>query len=78
MKYKARHDQHITEKSFKVGDIVWLQLNKERPHGLGKKIKALRYGPFEILEKVGDNSYHLVETSKFIATTWGMTTQSGP
>ena len=27
--------------------------------GLGKKIKALRYGPFEILEKVGDNAYRL-------------------
>jgi hypothetical protein len=30
-KYKAKHDQHITENSFKVGDTVWLQLNKERP-----------------------------------------------
>jgi len=29
-KYKARHDQHNIEKSFKVGDRVWLQLNKER------------------------------------------------
>jgi hypothetical protein len=48
-KYKARHDQHITKKSFKMGDRVWLQLNKERLQGLGKKIKALRYGPFEVL-----------------------------
>jgi hypothetical protein len=40
-KYKARHDQHRTEKSFKVGDRVWLQLNKERLQGPGKKIKAL-------------------------------------
>jgi len=29
-KYKVNHDQHRTEKSFKVGDRVWLQLNKER------------------------------------------------
>jgi hypothetical protein len=29
-KYKARHDQHRTEKAFKVRDRVWLQLNKER------------------------------------------------
>ena len=43
----------------KVGDNVWLQLNKERLHGLSKKIKTLLYGPFEILEKVGDNSYWL-------------------
>ena len=46
-------------KSFKVGDKVWLQLNKERLQGSGKKIKALRYGPFEIMEKVGDNAYQL-------------------
>jgi hypothetical protein len=29
-KYKARHDQHRTYKTFRVGDKVWLQLNKER------------------------------------------------
>jgi hypothetical protein len=58
-KYKARHDQHRTKKSFKVGDKVWLQLNKEKLLGLGKKIKALRYEPFKILEKVGDNTYRL-------------------
>lgn len=28
-------------------------------HEPGKKIKNLRYGPFEILEKVGDNAYQL-------------------
>ena len=28
-RYKTRHDQYITKKSFKVGDKVWLQLNKE-------------------------------------------------
>ena len=27
--------------------------------GAGKKIKALRYGPFEILENVVDNAYRL-------------------
>lgn len=27
--------------------------------GPSKKIKALLYGPFEILEKVGDNAYKL-------------------
>jgi hypothetical protein len=58
-RYKARHDQHRIEKSFKVGERVWLQLNKERLQGLGEKIKALRYGPFEVLEKVGDNAYRL-------------------
>jgi hypothetical protein len=59
-KYKARHDQHIIEfKTFKVRDKVWSQLNKERQWGLGKNIKALRYIPFGILKKVGDNTYRL-------------------
>jgi hypothetical protein len=32
-------------------------LNKERLQGLGKNIKALWYGPFEVLENLGDNLY---------------------
>lgn len=59
MKYKVRHDQHRKEKSFKVEDIVWLQLNKDKMQGPSKKIKAIRYGPFEILENFGDNVYRL-------------------
>jgi hypothetical protein len=43
-----------------VGDRVWLKLNMETLKGPGKKIKALRYEPFEVLEKVGDNSYILI------------------
>ena len=42
-----------------MGDIVWLQLNKERLQGIGKNIKALWYGPFEVVEKVGYNAYRL-------------------
>jgi hypothetical protein len=45
-----------------VGDKVLLQLNKEILHGLGKKITALLYGPFKVLEKVGDNTYKLSST----------------
>ena len=36
--------------------MVWLQLNNERLQGLGKNIKDLWYGPFEVLKKVGDNA----------------------
>jgi len=57
VKYKARHDHHRTKRTFRVEDRVWLQLNKEGLQGFGKKIKALQYGPFEVLEKVGDNAY---------------------
>ena len=35
-------------------------MKKERLQGPGKKIKDLRYGPLEILEKVGDNSDRLI------------------
>jgi hypothetical protein len=41
--YKAIHDKQITKKSLEVGDIVWLQLNKEILEGPGKNIKALWY-----------------------------------
>jgi len=40
-----------------VWDNVWYHLNKEWLQGYGKKISSLRYGPFKILEKVGNNSY---------------------
>jgi hypothetical protein len=53
-KYKAQHGQHRIEKTFKLGDKVWLYLNKERLQGPSKKSKALQYGPFEVFEKVGD------------------------
>ena len=42
-----------------MGDKVWLQLNKERLQGPHKKMKALRYVTFEILEKFHDNAYQL-------------------
>jgi hypothetical protein len=58
-KYKARHDQHRIKRTFRVGYKLWLQLNKERLQGPGKNINALWYSPFEVLEKVGDNSYKL-------------------
>jgi hypothetical protein len=57
--YKARHDQRKTERTFSVGDKVWLQLNRDRLNGPIKKIKALQYCTFEVLEKVGDNAYRL-------------------
>jgi len=58
-KNKAQHDHHRIEKTFKVEDRVWLHLNKERLQVLGMNIKALQYGPFDVLEKVGDNVYKL-------------------
>jgi len=27
--------------------------------GEGKKLKPIRYGPFKVLEKIGENAFHL-------------------
>ena len=42
-----------------VGDQVWLHISKEQLAGEGKKLKPLRYGPFTILDKVGNNAFQL-------------------
>ena len=56
-KYKMRHDKHRVDHHFKVGDQVWLYISKERLKGEGKKLKSIRYGPFKIVEKIGDNAF---------------------
>ena len=53
-KYKARNDKHWMERSFQVGDQVWLYISKERMQGEGKKLKPIRYGPFRILENIAE------------------------
>ena len=58
-KYKARHDKHRVDHKFQVGDEVWLHISKERVQGEGKKLKPIRYGPFIILENVGENAFKL-------------------
>jgi hypothetical protein len=58
-KYKARHDKHRVDHHFQVGDQVWLYISKECLKGEGKKLKPIRYGPFKILEKIGDNAFWL-------------------
>lgn len=49
----------IVEHSFQVCDQVWLYINKERLQGEGKKLKPIIYGPFKILDKIGENAFHL-------------------
>ena len=58
-KYKARHDKHQMEHSFQVGDDVWMYISKYRMQGEGKKLKPIKYGPFRILEKIGENAFRL-------------------
>ena len=58
-RYKARHEKHQIDHQFQVGDRVWLHITKERIKGEGKKLKPIKYGPFEILEKIGTNAFRL-------------------
>jgi hypothetical protein len=58
-KYKTRHDKHHVDHNFQVGDEFWLYISKERLNGEGKKLKPIRYRPFKILEKIGNNAFHL-------------------
>jgi len=57
--YKARHDKQWVDHKFQVGDEVWLYISKERLQGDGKYLKQIRYGPFKILEKAGNNDFKL-------------------
>ena len=56
-KYKMRHDKHQMDHHFNVGDQICLYINKERLKGEGKKLKSIRYGPFNIVEEIGDNAF---------------------
>ena len=38
---------------------MWLHLSKKRMQGLGKKLKPYRYGPFKIVQQVGENAFRL-------------------
>ena len=58
-KYKVRHDKHRIDHDFQVGDKVWLHISKERLQGGGKNLKPIRYGPFNIMEKIGNNTFRL-------------------
>jgi hypothetical protein len=58
-KYKKRHDKHRIDHHFQIGDQVWLHISKDRLQGEGRKLKPIRYGPFTILDKVGNNAFRL-------------------
>jgi hypothetical protein len=58
-KYKTRRDKHRVDHSFQVGDEFWIYISKERLKGEGKKLKPIQYGPFKIIDKIGNNAFCL-------------------
>ena len=56
---KQRHDKQRTYLSFQPGDQVWLHLDKKRFKSQHHKLMPIRYGPYTILDKIGENAYRL-------------------
>lgn len=59
VKYKMRHKKYRVDHKFHMGYHVWLHLSKERLQGLAKKLKPIRYGTFDILKQVSENTFRL-------------------
>jgi hypothetical protein len=60
---KMYADRHRTERSFEVGDLVFLRLQPYRQSSLkqkgAEKLKPRYYGPYRITQKVGQVAYEL-------------------
>nr|GEX13669.1 hypothetical protein [Tanacetum cinerariifolium] len=60
---KAIADGHRTERSYEVGDMVYLKLQPYRQitvrKGVHHKLSSKFYGPFKVLEKIGEVAYKL-------------------
>ena len=60
---KMYADKHRIERSFEVGDLVYLRLQPYRQPSLKKKgaekLKPRFYGPYKIIRKVGEVAYEL-------------------
>ena len=56
-KYKMEVDKHRQFKSFDVGDEVMVFISKARMQGGHSKLKQRKYGPYQIVKKINNNSY---------------------
>jgi hypothetical protein len=58
---KSAHDKLHQPLEFMVGDLVWLQLNQHPAttirEGVQSKLAPKYYGPYEVLEWVGNLTY---------------------
>lgn len=59
-KYKEAADVKRREVDFKVGDLVWVVLTKDRlPLREYSKLKSRKIGPVEVLERINANAYRV-------------------
>ncbi|GAV73708.1 hypothetical protein CFOL_v3_17191 [Cephalotus follicularis] len=58
--YKRKANKHRRKTEFQQGDLVWVNLRKERfPSKRKSKLAPRADDPFEVLERVGDNAYKI-------------------
>ena len=59
-RYKERANAHRKQHVFKEGDLVWLNLRKERfPQQRKNKLMPRADGPFKVLKRFGDSAYKI-------------------
>ena len=60
---RAQANKHRKERYFVVGDFIFLKLKQNRQHfvmnRVNPKLSAKYYGPFEVVEKIGEVAYRL-------------------
>jgi len=60
---KKYADKHKTERSFELGDMVYLKMQNQREQALGQgiplKLASRWYDPFKIIQTVGQRAYKL-------------------
>jgi ribosomal protein L21E len=61
---KQQADKHRVERAFEIGDMVYLKIQPYRHTSLSAhrclKLHSKYYGPFRVLEKVGQAAYRLL------------------
>ena len=71
LKYEEQANRHKKHVEFKVGDLVWIHLRKDRfPQNKYGKLKPQEDGPFKVIEKIGKNSYKLKFLVGYTSLTW--------